>query len=255
MDIADIDHVAIAVTDVERSVKWYCDVLGMDRRHPEWGNVPAMVCAGQTCVALFEIEGEAQPPPNRSAIAMRHLAFRVDRGGFERAQKELRECGIEFVFMDHETAHSVYLEDPDGHRLEITTYDLGSAEDLLRRNHDAFNRGDREAFVAGWHGECEYRPALESDLEGSEGVYRGHDGIRLWWDRIHEDFQELSTRIEEVHDLGDRALGLIVLKARAFASGVETEARVAQVFKIRDGKALTSRDYFDVEQGRRAAGL
>jgi catechol 2,3-dioxygenase-like lactoylglutathione lyase family enzyme len=83
-----------------------------------------MVCAGETCVALFPVDGAAVPPPGRDAIAMRHLAFRVDRAGFERAQEELREQGIDFEFRDHETAHSVYFHDPDGHRLEITTYEL-----------------------------------------------------------------------------------------------------------------------------------
>lgn len=125
MDIAHIDHVAIAVEDVERSVRWYGDVLGLERRHPEWGTEPAMVCAGDTCVALFRVEGARTPAPGRGAIAMRHLAFRVDRAGFGRAQEELRKRGIDFEFMDHETAHSIYLADPDGHRLEITTYELG----------------------------------------------------------------------------------------------------------------------------------
>jgi catechol 2,3-dioxygenase-like lactoylglutathione lyase family enzyme len=124
VEIAQIDHVAIAVTDVERSADWYCDVLGMDRRHPEWGSMPAMVCAGDTCIALFTVAGEPSPVPGRDAISMRHLAFRVDRAGFERAQEELRDRGIELEFMDHETAHSVYFQDPDGHRLEITTYEL-----------------------------------------------------------------------------------------------------------------------------------
>jgi catechol 2,3-dioxygenase-like lactoylglutathione lyase family enzyme len=124
VQIAQIDHVAIAVSDVDRSIEWYCDVLGMDRRHHEWGTEPAMVCAGETCVALFAIEGRPAPPPGRGAVAMRHLAFRADRNGFERAQEELADRGIQFDFMDHETAHSIYFADPDGHRLEITTYEL-----------------------------------------------------------------------------------------------------------------------------------
>jgi catechol 2,3-dioxygenase-like lactoylglutathione lyase family enzyme len=125
VDVAHIDHVAISVTDVERSVEWYCEVLGMDRRHPEWGNVPAMVCAGETCVALFAADGDPSPPPGREVLSMRHLAFRVDRAGFERAQEELREREIEFSFEDHDIARSVYFLDPDGHRLELTTYELG----------------------------------------------------------------------------------------------------------------------------------
>ncbi len=55
---------------------------------------------------------------------MRHLAFRVDRGNFEKAQDELRRRGIEFRFEDHEISHSIYFFDPDGHELEITTYEI-----------------------------------------------------------------------------------------------------------------------------------
>jgi catechol 2,3-dioxygenase-like lactoylglutathione lyase family enzyme len=124
VNLAHIDHVAIAVSDVERSIDWYREVLGMERRHPEWGMEPAMVCVGDTCVALFVVEGRPLRPPGRDAIAMRHLAFRVDRPGFERAQEELAARGIDFEFMDHQTAHSIYFTDPDGHRLEITTYEL-----------------------------------------------------------------------------------------------------------------------------------
>jgi catechol 2,3-dioxygenase-like lactoylglutathione lyase family enzyme len=124
LQIAHIDHVAIAVADVERSINWYRDILGLERRHPEWGTAPAMMCAGETCVALFSRQGAPEPAPGRGAVAMRHLAFRVDRPGFERAQAELRERGIGFESMDHETAHSIYFADPDGHRLEITTYEL-----------------------------------------------------------------------------------------------------------------------------------
>ena len=254
MEIAQIDHVAIAVRDVGRSVQWYCDVLGMERRHREWGTMPAMVCAGETCVALFPVEGGPSPPPGRDAIAMRHIAFCVDRGGFGRAQEELRDRGIAFEFMDHETAHSIYFSDPDGHRLEITTYELGNGRDLFWHAHDAFNRGDREAFVAVWHAQCEYRPAFEADLQGAEGVYRGRDGVRLWWDRIHEDFREIGTRIESFEEVAaGRGYGVVVLHAKGAASGLAFNQRVGQLATYRGGCLISSVDFFDVEEGWRAA--
>jgi catechol 2,3-dioxygenase-like lactoylglutathione lyase family enzyme len=124
MHLEQLDHVAIAVRDVERSVEWYRDVLGLERRHEVWGSYPAMVCAGSSCVALFPIDGdESHPAPGPETDTMLHLAFRADRPGFERAQAELREREIEFEFQDHDIAHSIYFRDPDGHELEITTYD------------------------------------------------------------------------------------------------------------------------------------
>ena len=40
------------------------------------------------------------------------------------AQAELKRRGIQFEFQDHKISHSIYFDDPDGHHLEITTYDL-----------------------------------------------------------------------------------------------------------------------------------
>ncbi len=97
----------------------------MERRHDEWGTAPAMVCRGDTCVALFEMRTDERVPLDRDrTVAMRHLAFRTDHGGFESAQRELRGRGIQFAFDDHGSAHSIYFRDPDGHQLEITTYEL-----------------------------------------------------------------------------------------------------------------------------------
>ena len=55
---------------------------------------------------------------------MLHLAFRATRKSFLAAQEELKQRGIKFEFQDHEISHSIYFSDPDGHELEITTYDL-----------------------------------------------------------------------------------------------------------------------------------
>lgn len=126
--LQQIDHVAITVRDVERSVLWYSDVLGLTRMHEDvWGNFPAIVGVGGTSLALFPVRS-ADPagPPGPDTICARHIAFRTDRENFERAQQVLAARGIEFTFQDHQIAHSVYIHDPDGHQIEITTYDLAN---------------------------------------------------------------------------------------------------------------------------------
>ena len=126
MKVQNIDHVAITVSDLKRSLAWYRDVLGLERRHEEeWGDVPTMMCAGETCVALFPSDmAEPQAVDVRKTVSMRHFAFRVDRANFEVAQARFREQGIEFESADHGIAQSVYISDPDGHRIEITTYEV-----------------------------------------------------------------------------------------------------------------------------------
>lgn len=124
--VEGIDHVALAVRDVRASAAWYQDVLGLRRLYEDaWGDHPAVVGTGGTSIALFPVQGD-QPKgrPGRDTLAMRHLAFRVDAANFARARRELEARGLTVDFQDHGIAHSIYLRDPDGHELEITTYDL-----------------------------------------------------------------------------------------------------------------------------------
>jgi catechol 2,3-dioxygenase-like lactoylglutathione lyase family enzyme len=120
-----IDHVALTVRDVQKSIAWYRDVFGLERRHEAaWGDYPVMMFAGDTALALFEAKGAvSDAPDSRSAAIMRHLAFHVDRVNFVNAQEALRARGIEFVFQDHSISQSIYLRDPDGYELELTTYE------------------------------------------------------------------------------------------------------------------------------------
>jgi catechol 2,3-dioxygenase-like lactoylglutathione lyase family enzyme len=124
MELEGIDHVAVGVRDIERSAKWYVEVLGFERLYEgTWNGVPTFVGKGDTGLALFPA-GQETEPPDRRDIRMLQLAFRANRENFLLAQHELEERGIKFEFQDHEISHSIYFRDPDGHALEITTYDL-----------------------------------------------------------------------------------------------------------------------------------
>jgi catechol 2,3-dioxygenase-like lactoylglutathione lyase family enzyme len=126
MNLDGIDHVALAVDNIERAAQWYIDVLGFERRHEGvWGGVPTFLGKGTTGVALFPPrETESEPETHTGKGRFLHLAFRADAKNFAVAQKELNERGIKYHFQDHEISHSIYFRDPDGHELEITTYDL-----------------------------------------------------------------------------------------------------------------------------------
>ncbi len=126
MQLEGIDHVALAVRDVEEAAKWYADVLGFERRYEGmWDGIPTFIGKGNTAIALFPVRDDhSKSATHASKIRMLHLAFRANRDGFLAAQEELKRHGIKFEFQDHEISHSIYFRDPDGHQLEITTYEL-----------------------------------------------------------------------------------------------------------------------------------
>jgi catechol 2,3-dioxygenase-like lactoylglutathione lyase family enzyme len=129
MDLEGIDHVAMSVRDVEAAANWYIEVLGFERRYQEmWDGIPIFIGKGTTSIALFPVRpGQSSAPSERGSVRMLHLAFRANRQNFLAAQEELKQRGIQFEFQDHEISHSIYFSDPDGHNLEITTYDLEGA--------------------------------------------------------------------------------------------------------------------------------
>jgi catechol-2,3-dioxygenase len=115
-----LDHVALAVSDLDRAESFYSEVLGLERVIPEW-DPPRVMASEGSGIALFpEQDDSLRDTPPR----ILHVAFRVDREAFEAAQTELSERGIDTSFSDHGASHSIYFEDPDGHRLELTTYEV-----------------------------------------------------------------------------------------------------------------------------------
>jgi catechol 2,3-dioxygenase-like lactoylglutathione lyase family enzyme len=119
-----LDHVAIAASDVERSQRFYADVLGFERAHSEW-DVPVVMAANGTGVAIFHRDlHAADGDPGDPDVRILHIAFRVNSEGLARAREELAERGMEVRFSDHGISHSIYFTDPDGHQLELTTYEV-----------------------------------------------------------------------------------------------------------------------------------
>ncbi len=125
-----IDHVEVFVADIEASIRWYAETLGLVEV-ARWDPEPVMVGAGETKLALFRARsgrasGRAakRAEGHASETGWHRVAWRTDGDGFERVQKHLSALGIEFRGpIDHGTARSIYFEDPDGNRLEVTCYE------------------------------------------------------------------------------------------------------------------------------------
>src|SRR5438105_14287700 len=104
MQLEGIDHVALGVRDIERSVKWYIEVLGFERLHDGvWNGVPTFIGKGKTGIALFPASPNAKrTSSSHREVRLLHLAFRATRHNLLAAHRELEKRGLIFDFRDHE---------------------------------------------------------------------------------------------------------------------------------------------------------
>ena len=114
---------AIRVKDIEVSVKWYQDVLGLKRYQlKKWGAFPIFLLSGKSGVALFPADLEdAKLSQNSKNVKIDHFAFNVTHENFKKAKEKYDELQLEYSVQDHHYFHSIYTKDPDGHVVELTT--------------------------------------------------------------------------------------------------------------------------------------
>ena len=128
--------------------------------------------------------------------------------------------------------------------------------DVMRRNLEAWQRDDLEAFMAGIHPAIEWHAVLERLVEGPQSVYRGHEGVRRLWHNYRADFDDFEVEAEEIRGVGgDRVLFLGRIRWRGAASRIETESPFGMVITFRDGKMFHSVDYLSCAEALEAAGL
>jgi ketosteroid isomerase-like protein len=128
--------------------------------------------------------------------------------------------------------------------------------EVVLKLHAAFNAADLEALLSGWDPGAEYRVAMTERVEGEAGVFRGHDGLRRWWQELRDLYDELGSQVLEVRDLGEQVIVVFVIRGRGKGSGIVLEGQeLTQVFTLRQGKVTEGRDYISRAEALEAVGL
>ena len=144
MRLKEIGHVLLRVLDLERSKRFYSEVLGFQvlEEDPEHGGT-FMALPGQShAIDLFPVkDAEAARTQTPGVRGLGHIAFRVEsEDALREAYATLGDHGVEVTrTVDHVSQKSVYFLDPDGNTLEIY-YERPDALALF-----AQGRNDRDA--------------------------------------------------------------------------------------------------------------
>ena len=125
--------------------------------------------------------------------------------------------------------------------------------ELHQRANDAVNRHDIDALLALVDANVEFSSRL-LEVEGG-GPYRGHDGIRSWWENLLGVFPDFSSEIEEVRDLGDVTVARLLQRAQGIESDAPAVQTTWQAVKWRNGKAMWSGIFRSEAEALEAAGL
>jgi catechol 2,3-dioxygenase len=119
---ADIGHVHLKVSDIDRAVGFYHDVLGFGvmLRH---GDEAAFLSAGgyhhHIGLNTWESRGGSPPPPGTTGLF--HFAIRYpSRPALARAVKRVLDAGVPLTgASDHGVSEAIYLRDPDENGIEL----------------------------------------------------------------------------------------------------------------------------------------
>jgi ketosteroid isomerase-like protein len=127
--------------------------------------------------------------------------------------------------------------------------------EIVRRVFNGFNERDADAVVELWATAAEWRPAFIGGglMEGA--VYRGHAGVREFFDVQNDTWETVVAEPVTIRDLGDHALVEVRLSAVGRASGIPVDQITWNVFAIRDGKIAAGRVYTDKQEALEAVGL
>jgi catechol 2,3-dioxygenase len=121
-DGTSVGHIHLKVTDLERALEFYRDLLGFELT-TMYGDQAAFLSAGgyHHHIGLNTWHSKGGPPAPRNSAGLFHTAFLYPtRKDLARIVKRLIEIGYPISgASDHGVSEAIYLQDPDGNGVEL----------------------------------------------------------------------------------------------------------------------------------------
>ena len=152
-------HVNVYVRDVERSHKWYADLLGLHTYDYRPGAAAFMSADRDESheIALMQVGPDA-PLQAAGQVGLNHMAWRVESiDDLKEFYQRLKEKGVPISrIVDHGISLGIYFRDPDGNGIEVY-YELPRSEWPRQERIFAADMVDRGLFPGPWDAEIAVR--------------------------------------------------------------------------------------------------
>jgi catechol 2,3-dioxygenase-like lactoylglutathione lyase family enzyme len=126
--IRGLGEVVLWVHDMEKSLKFYRDTLGLRQMStPDMRGAiflqagPEVVHCPQQLVLIPLPEGSEAFPSERSKRTMHHLGLEIDADAFDDEGARLKAEGLDVRYGEHPflQLRGMYIDDPDGNEVEL----------------------------------------------------------------------------------------------------------------------------------------
>ena len=108
--------------------------------------------------------------------------------------------------------------------------------EIVERGVEAFNDRGVEGIIPYIH--PEFEATTPPNLASEPDTYRGHDGIRRWFDSFYEVMDQIRWDAQSFQQVGDRVVVEFTLRARGKTTGLDFGQEAVMVWSFRDGKGI-----------------
>jgi ketosteroid isomerase-like protein len=123
--------------------------------------------------------------------------------------------------------------------------------EVMRRAFEALAEDGVEALLP--YIDEDFLMTTPSHLAAEPDTYRGHDGVRRWFDSFYEAMDRVRIEPEALEDVGDKVAMRYRIVARGRTTGLEMVQEAVLLATVSEGKA-TRIEFFSTMDEARAAG-
>lgn len=111
--ITSINHITLSVTNIQRSLQFYRDILGA-KPLCKWQHGAYLELGGIWLCLNYQPEFKANPHPDYT-----HIAWSIEGAEFKSLVAKIISSGANIFQQNSSEGESLYFCDPDGHKLEL----------------------------------------------------------------------------------------------------------------------------------------